>query len=427
MGALAAGRAGLGAVGAGYSLPRRDRLVRSPAAPGRQAGVGPAERQRHPLRVGGLERDDGRGGVGRPPPSASGGLAAAGTGAVGGGRRRRRRVRRLRRGGQARGVAGRPRGGRVRRYRHAHGAGVHRLCAAAHADRVVALSPLAVVGAHRCGRAHGVAGLEGVAAPTVAPAVPVGPQSVRRPRPGRPADGRLGVASIVTSLGLVVAAASLVVRFRRAGGMERQQLRWVALTAGLSTLAVPVAVAGQVLGNNTMVTWAGGAWVAILPMAVGAAIARYRLYDLDRIISRTLAYGLLTLLLGGGYAGVVLGLGQLVGRGSSLLVAGATLAVAGVFQPARRRVQAAVDRRFNRRRYNAARTIATFSARLREEIDLEALTAELLTVVEQTMQPAQAALWLRPSVIVFPDQRSTGPSRAASQPTTAPPSVRAAL
>jgi hypothetical protein len=236
-----------------------------------------------------------------------------------------------------------------------------------------------------------------------------------------------GVASIVTSLGLVVAAASLVVRFRRAGGMERQQLRWVALTAGLSTLAVPVAVAGQVLGNNTMVTWAGGAWVAILPMAVGAAIARYRLYDLDRIISRTLAYGLLTLLLGGGYAGVVLGLGQLVGRGSSLLVAGATLAVAGVFQPARRRVQAAVDRRFNRRRYNAARTIATFSARLREEIDLEALTAELLTVVEQTMQPAQAALWLRPSVIVFPDQRSTGPSRAASQPTTAPPSVRAAL
>jgi hypothetical protein len=116
----------------------------------------------------------------------------------------------------------------------------------------------------------------------------------------------------------------------------------------------------------------------------------------DRIISRTLAYGLLTVLLGGGYAGVVLGLGQLLGQDSSLLVAGATLAVAAVFQPARRRVQQVVDRRFNRRRYDAAQTIAGFRVRLRDEIDLDTMTAELLAVVDQTMQPTQASLWLRP-------------------------------
>ena len=117
----------------------------------------------------------------------------------------------------------------------------------------------------------------------------------------------------------------------------------------------------------------------------------------DRIISRTLAYGLLTVLLGGGYASAVLGLGQLVGQDSSLLVAGATLAVAGVFQPARRRVQELVDRRFNRRRYNAARTIEEFSARLRQQVDLNSLTIELLAVVEQTMQPTRVSLWLRPT------------------------------
>ena len=127
----------------------------------------------------------------------------------------------------------------------------------------------------------------------------------------------------------------------------------------------------------------------------GAAILRYRLYDLDRIISRTLAYGVLVLLLGGGYAGVALGLGQLLGQGSSLAVAGATLVVAGVFQPARRRIQAAMDRRSNRRRYDADHMVAAFSARLRQEVDMDTLTAELLAVVEQTMQPTQVWLWLK--------------------------------
>jgi hypothetical protein len=150
------------------------------------------------------------------------------------------------------------------------------------------------------------------------------------------------------------------------------------------------------VGATAVVTWAISAWVAGLPLAIGAAVLRYRLYDLDRIISRTLAYGLLTLLLGGGYAVVVLGLGQLLGRDSSLVVAGATLAVAGLFQPARRRIQAVVDRRFNRRRHDAAATIQAFSDRLRDQVDLDTLSAELLAVVEETMQPNQASLWLRP-------------------------------
>jgi hypothetical protein len=134
----------------------------------------------------------------------------------------------------------------------------------------------------------------------------------------------------------------------------------------------------------------------MFPLATGAAILRYRLYDLDRILSRTLAYGLLTLLLAGGYAVVAVGLGQLLGQDSTLAVAGATLAVAAAFQPARRRIQQAVDRRFNRRRHDAARIIGAFGDRLRDQIDLETLTAELLGVVDQTMQPTRATLWLRP-------------------------------
>jgi hypothetical protein len=113
-------------------------------------------------------------------------------------------------------------------------------------------------------------------------------------------------------------------------------------------------------------------------------------------VSRTLAYGLLTVLLGLGYAAVVLGLGRLLGQDSSLAVAGATLAVAALFQPARRRVQGAVDRRFNRRRHDATRIVEGFGARLRDQVDLDTLTAELLAVVDQTMQPTQASLWLRP-------------------------------
>jgi hypothetical protein len=205
-----------------------------------------------------------------------------------------------------------------------------------------------------------------------------------------------GVASPVTALTMVAAAGSLVGRFRRARGVERQQLRWLTFAAALAPLAVLVTAAGILTDQPTVAGWAIGLYLALLPLAIGAAILRYRLYDIDRIISRTLAYALLTLLLGLGYAAVVLGLGQLLGRHSSLVVAAATLAVAALFQPARRRIQAAVDRRFDRRRYDAARTIAAFSARLRQEVDLDALTGELLAVVQETMQPTRASLWLRP-------------------------------
>jgi hypothetical protein len=221
------------------------------------------------------------------------------------------------------------------------------------------------------------------------------------------------LALAFTTLAVVVGAASLVVRFRRATGVERLQLRWVAWAAALAMLGAAVALGGLAVAATALVTWAISISFAVLPLAIGAAILRYRLYDLDHIISRTLAYGLLTLLLGGGYAVVVLGLGQLLGRDSSLVVAGATLAVAGVFQPARRRIQQAVDRRFNRRRHDTAQTIAAFSDRLHQQIDLDSVTVELLAVADQTMQPTQVSLWLRPPP---PSSSDTAPSEA--RPTT---------
>ncbi len=226
-------------------------------------------------------------------------------------------------------------------------------------------------------------------------------QSVINPLAVAALAGALGVATSVafsiTVSALAVGAVSLVVRFRHARGVERQQLRWLAFAATLMGVGAVVVLAGMAVGATAVPLFAAGVCMAILPLATGAAILRYRLYDLDRIISRTLGYGLLTLLLGGGYAGVVLGLGQLLGQGSSLVVAGATLAMAAAFQPARRRVQATVDRRFSRRRYDAARTIEAFSARLRQQLDLDALSAELVAVVDQTMQPTRVSLWLRPS------------------------------
>jgi hypothetical protein len=250
--------------------------------------------------------------------------------------------------------------------------------------RVLAVAPVALLGSRALLPRPFYPPFQSVSSP-LAVHVLVGPLTV------------VWVASwAVTYLGLVVAIASLVVRSRRARGTERQQLRWVALGAWLSVPALVMVLAGLVLGSDAIINWAGGVLLAILPLGTGAAILRYRLYDLDRIISRTLAYGLLTVLLGAGYAALVLGLGQLLGRDSSLVVAAATLAVAAAFQPARRRIQQGVDRRFNRRRHDAATTIAIFSARLRDQVDLTTLTSELLTVVDQTMQPTQASLWLRP-------------------------------
>ena len=220
------------------------------------------------------------------------------------------------------------------------------------------------------------------------------PLAVPALAPGLLVAALAGIVVIVA--GLVVGAGSLVLRFRRAHGTDRLQLRWLALAAACAPALLLAALVAGVLGRDPVVLASLSLCVALLPLATGAAILRYRLYDLDRIISRTLAYGLLTVLLGLGYAAVVLGLGRLLPEGSSLVVAAATLAVAAVFQPLRRRLQAAVDRRFNRRRHDAARILQGFSARLRDQVDLDSLTAEVLEVIDQTMQPTQASLWLRP-------------------------------
>jgi hypothetical protein len=197
---------------------------------------------------------------------------------------------------------------------------------------------------------------------------------------------------------MVAAALSLVLRFRRSQGVERQQLKWFTYAGALMVL---VGVVPELLPANAKVSealWGLGA--VFVPVAAGIAILRYRLYEIDRLINRTLVYAALSALLGAVYAAVVLVLGQgfggVGGEPPSWAVAGATLAVAALFQPARRRIQAVVDRRFNRRRYDAAKTIEAFSARLREEIDLDTLAAELLAVVDQTMEPTSLSLWLRP-------------------------------
>jgi hypothetical protein len=199
-----------------------------------------------------------------------------------------------------------------------------------------------------------------------------------------------------------------VYRYRRVSGpVERQQAKWVMFVLGCFLAFIALGIVIPSLFLDLPDVWFAAVLLAsvpfgiALPISIAIAILRYRLYDIDRIISRTLAYGLLTVLLGALYAGVVLILGQVfggvAGRPPSWAVAGATLAVAALFQPARRRIQAAVDRRFNRRRHDAARIIEAFGTRLRHQVDLDTLSAELLAVVNQSMEPTKASLWLRPS------------------------------
>jgi hypothetical protein len=243
------------------------------------------------------------------------------------------------------------------------------------------------------------------------------------PRPGTPQNPvgieparqvlevAVGVGFLVIPVVAVVALVALALRFRRSQGMERQQLKWFAygaflLIAGLAALLAPIrseAVAKAIFAVG----------VGCFTVGVAVAVLRYGLYEIDVIVNRTLVYGLLTVLLGLGYGGAVLIVGQLAGgERSSLVVAGSTLAVAAAFQPVRRRVQATVDRRFNRRQYDAAKTIEGFSTRLRDQIDLDTLSAEVLTVVDQTMEPTSVSLWLRPSA-----RGSSDSARSAARPT----------
>jgi hypothetical protein len=207
----------------------------------------------------------------------------------------------------------------------------------------------------------------------------------------------------VAILGLLaVSLVSIVLRFRRSRGIERLQLKWLALVGGVVLVSLVVAMvldaAPSPLGTIAGIVTFGA--FALMPVAVAVAILRYRLYEIDRIVSRTLVYGSLTVILGAAYAGLVL-VGQWAfssfAGGSNLAIAVSTLAVAALVLPLRRWVQRVVDRRFYRRRYDAQRTLEAFGARLREQVELDALAADLRAVVAETMQPAHVSLWRRES------------------------------
>jgi hypothetical protein len=202
-------------------------------------------------------------------------------------------------------------------------------------------------------------------------------------------------------VGLALSAASMVVRLRRAGGIERQQLKLVLAVGALVATVVVLDMCSWLVwphGGLQLRMGLMGLAFAMFPIAAGVAILRYRLYDIDVAINRTLVYGALTATLAGVYLGSVLLLQLALSgltHGSTLAVAASTLAVALLFRPARSRIQDAVDRRFYRRKYDVQRTLASFAARLRDEVELDRLSAELRDVVADTMQPAHVSLWLR--------------------------------
>jgi hypothetical protein len=201
----------------------------------------------------------------------------------------------------------------------------------------------------------------------------------------------------------LLATASLIVRYRRAQGPERQQLKWffgafLLVVGGLFMTSAVVIVFGESRFSGFLSSVLFPVTVLTIPMAIGIAVLRYRLYDIDLIINRTLVYGVLTAILAAAYVGAIAVLQvalQPFTQGSQLAVAASTLVVAALFQPLRARIQGVVDRRFYRSRYDAERTVARFSGRLRDELDLAALSAELIGVVRETVRPARAGIWLR--------------------------------
>ena len=218
-------------------------------------------------------------------------------------------------------------------------------------------------------------------------------------------------AEVVVFACILAAAVCVVLRFRASRGTERQQLRWVAAGAIVAAAGPVVLLPLEALVFDVVPNAFAVPLLLAPPLAIAVAVLRYRLWDLDRLVSRTVTYALVTALLVVPYLLILPATTRLASGSGSLAVAAATLAVAALFQPLRRRVQGLVDRRFNRRRYDAARTVDGFAARLRDQVDLDAVGGELLAVVDQTMQPTRASLWLRPPG--RPGLARVGPAGAA--------------
>jgi hypothetical protein len=207
-----------------------------------------------------------------------------------------------------------------------------------------------------------------------------------------------GGGALIPATGLA-AIVSLAFRYRRARSAERAQLKWLVYAGALIVAGLLVATPAEwILGptnaaNNLQNAIVSGT-VALVPVAIGIAVLRYRLYDIDRVISRTLAYAIVTGLLAGIYAGLVLLATRVFGVHTPVAVAAATLAAAALFSPVRRRVQRMVDRRFNRTRYDADKTVAAFGARLKDAVDLDAVRDDLAGVVSRALEPAHVSVWI---------------------------------
>jgi hypothetical protein len=205
--------------------------------------------------------------------------------------------------------------------------------------------------------------------------------------------------AILASASMVASAVSLIVRMRRAGRVERQQIKWLAYGGAVVVGAVFIGGVISIWSPDLSISVIGFG-LLVVPIFTGVAMARYRLYDINVIINRALVYASLTATLALVYVGSVVGLQSvfraLTGQESTLAVVASTLAIAALFGPLRRRVQAFVDRRFYRRKYDAAKILEAFGSRLRDETDIEALSSDLVGVASATMQPEHVSLWLRP-------------------------------